>query len=55
MCFGWLHDYLKGWPLRKRLLYFKIFQKTLVLAAFDANSTLSRENETKIAKITHSA
>ena len=31
----------------------KKFQKTLILA-FEANSTLSRENETKIVKITHS-
>ena len=31
----------------------KIFQKTLILA-FEANSALSRENETKIVKITHS-
>ena len=29
------------------------FQKTLILA-FEANSALSRENETKIEKITHS-
>ena len=36
-------------PLRS-----KIFQKTLILA-FEANSALSRENETKIVKITHSA
>ena len=42
MCFGWLHDYLKGWPLRERLLHFKIFQKTLILA-FKANSVLSRQ------------
>ena len=31
----------------------KKFQKTLILA-FEANSALSRENETKIVKITHS-
>ena len=31
----------------------KKFQTTLILA-FDANSALSRENETKIVKITHS-
>ena len=31
----------------------KFFQKMLILA-FEANSTLSRENETKIVKITHS-
>ena len=36
-------------PLRS-----KKFQKTLILA-FEANSALSRENETKIVKITHSA
>ena len=36
-------------PLRS-----KFFQKTLILA-FEANSALSRENETKIVKITHSA
>ena len=36
-------------PLRS-----KKFQKTLILA-FEANSVLSRENETKIVKITHSA
>ena len=30
------------------------FQKTLILA-FEANSALSRKNETKIVKITHSA
>ena len=35
-------------PLRS-----KKFQKTLILA-FEANSALSRENETKIVKITHS-
>ena len=32
----------------------KKFQTTLILA-FEANSALSRENETKIVKITHSA
>ena len=32
----------------------KKFQKTLILA-FEANSALPRENETKIVKITHSA
>ena len=32
----------------------KKFQKTLILA-FEANSALSLENETKIVKITHSA
>merc|ERR1712141_212234 len=32
----------------------KKFQKTLILA-FEANSALSRKNETKIVKITHSA
>ena len=44
-------------PLRS-----KKFQKTLILAfqktlilAFEANGALSRENETKIVKITHSA
>ena len=31
----------------------KKFQKMLILA-FEANSTLSHENETKIVKITHS-
>ena len=31
----------------------KEIQKTLILA-FEANSALSRENETKIVKITHS-
>ena len=31
----------------------KKFQTTLILA-FEANSALSRENETKIVKITHS-
>ena len=36
-------------PLRS-----KKFQKTLILA-FEANSALSHENETKIVKITHSA
>ena len=36
-------------PLRS-----KKFQKTLILA-FEANSALSYENETKIVKITHSA
>ena len=36
------------------LLCSKNFQKTLILA-FEANSTLSRKNETKIVKITHSA
>ena len=35
-------------PLRS-----KKFQKTLILA-FEANNALSRENETKIVKITHS-
>ena len=32
---------------------FEKFQKTLILA-FEANSALSHENETKIVKITHS-
>ena len=32
----------------------KKFQTTLILA-FEANSALSRKNETKIVKITHSA
>ena len=32
----------------------KFFQKMLILA-FEVNSALSRENETKIVKITHSA
>ena len=32
----------------------KKFQKKLILV-FEANSALSRENETKIVKITHSA
>ena len=32
----------------------KILQKTLILA-FEENSALSRKNETKIVKITHSA
>ena len=36
------------------LLHSKKFPKTLILA-FEANSALSRENETKIVKITHSA
>ena len=36
-------------PLRS-----KFFPKTLILA-FEANSALSRENETEIVKITHSA
>ena len=35
-------------------LHSKKFQKMLILA-FEANSALSRENETKIVKITHSA
>ena len=35
------------------LLHSKKFQKTLILA-FVANSALSRQNETKIVKITHS-
>ena len=35
-------------------LRLKFFQKELILA-FEANSALSRENETKIVKITHSA
>ena len=35
------------------VLRLKIFQKTMILA-FEANSALSRENETKIVKITHS-
>ena len=35
-------------------LHSKKYQKTLILA-FEANSVLSRENETKIVKITHSA
>ena len=35
-------------------LHSKKFQKMLILA-FEANSALSRENETKIMKITHSA
>ena len=35
-------------------LHSKKFQKTLILA-FEANSALSRKNETKIVKITHSA
>ena len=38
-----------SWPLRS-----KKFQKTLI-SAFEANSALSHENETKIVKITHSA
>ena len=33
---------------------FEKFQTTLILA-FEANSALSRENETKIVNITHSA
>ena len=48
------------WPLRSRSIR-KKFQKTLILSfqkmfilAFEANSALSRENETKIVKITHS-
>ena len=40
------------WPLQDRSVR-KIFQKTLILA-FEASSALSRENETKIVKITHS-
>ena len=36
------------------LLRSKKFQKMLILA-FEANSALSHENETKIVKITHSA
>ena len=36
------------------LLRSKKFQTTLILA-FEANSALSQENETKIVKITHSA
>ena len=40
------------WP-RRLLLHSKFFQKTLILA-IEANSALSRENETKIVKITHS-
>ena len=35
-------------------LHSKKVQKTFILA-FEANSALSRENETKIVKITHSA
>ena len=35
-------------------LRLKKFQQTLILT-FEANHTLSRENETKIVKITHSA
>ena len=35
-------------------LYLKKFQTALILA-FEANSALSCENETKIVKITHSA
>ena len=38
----------------ERPLRLKIFQTTLILA-FEANSALSRENETKIGKITHSS
>jgi len=34
-------------------LHLKKFQETLILA-FEANSALPRENETKIVKITHS-
>ena len=42
-----------GWPF-KGPLHLKKFQQTLILA-FEANSAaLSRENETKIVKITHS-
>ena len=37
-----------------RLLHSKFFPKTLILA-FEANSALSCETETKIVKITHSA
>ena len=48
-------------PQRLNLMFFEIFtslrwnkfKKTLILA-FEANSALSRENETKIVKITHS-
>ena len=63
--YGCLHDYLKdlnqhlwkyflhsGSPLG--ILHSKKFQKTLILA-FEASSALSRENETKIVKFTHSA
>ena len=50
---------LKSACFEKNFLYFgaspfKKFQKTLILA-FEANSALSSENETKIVKITHSA
>ena len=44
---------LRRWPLLGAAP-FKKFQKTLILA-FEANSALSRKNETKIVKITHSA
>ena len=41
-------------PSRPPPLHSENFQKTLILA-FEANSVLSHENETKIVKITHSA
>ena len=63
----WLHDYLvsnktkakinvfkKKFLFTPRLSVRKKIKKTLILA-FEANSALSRENETKIVKITHSA
>ena len=40
------------WPLRSHSVQ-KNLKKTLILA-FEANSALSHENETKIVKITHS-
>ena len=51
MCFGrlWFTPLAPSGQLRS-----KKFQKTLILA-FEANNALSRENETKIVKITHSA
>ena len=53
-----LHDYLKDSVLTLLAhlgpLHSKKYQTMLILA-FEANSALSRENETKIVKITHSA
>ena len=44
----WIERFRRSQPSQKK------FQKTLILA-FEANSALSCENETKIVKITHSA
>ena len=65
MCFGWLVARL---PQRLKSTFFAILHsagpfgaapfekiKKMLILAFEANSALSRENETKIVKITHSA